>query len=42
MSVGEQARFTIHHSYAYGARGHPPIIPPDAALVFDVELLGVN
>jgi FK506-binding protein 4/5 len=40
MCKGERARFTIDSSYGYGASGAPPSIPPNARLVFDVELLG--
>uniref|UniRef100_A0A7N5JUM2 peptidylprolyl isomerase n=1 Tax=Ailuropoda melanoleuca TaxID=9646 RepID=A0A7N5JUM2_AILME len=39
MSVGQRAKLTISPDYAYGATGHPGIIPPNATLVFDVELL---
>nr|QJX60202.1 2IMPLY1-degron-tvmvS-MCP-tevS-cNOT7-F2A-nTEVp-FRB-T2A-FKBP-cTEVp-P2A-L7Ae-SMASh [Cloning vector pB-9-2IMPLY1-degron-tvmvS-MCP-tevS-cNOT7-F2A-nTEVp-FRB-T2A-FKBP-cTEVp-P2A-L7Ae-SMASh] len=39
MSVGQRAKLTISPDYAYGATGHPGIIPPHATLVFDVELL---
>ena len=39
MSVGHRAKLTISPDYAYGATGHPGIIPPHATLVFDVELL---
>ena len=42
MSVGQQARLTCSSDFAYGSRGYPGIIPPDATLVFDVELLGVS
>lgn len=42
LSVGEKARLTIPGSYAYGPRGFPGLIPPNATLVFDVELLKVN
>jgi FK506-binding protein 1 len=42
MSVGERATLTCDPSYAYGARGFPPVIPPNSTLIFDVELLKIN
>ncbi|XP_037659465.1 peptidyl-prolyl cis-trans isomerase FKBP1A-like [Choloepus didactylus] len=39
MSVGQRPKLTVSPDYAYGATGHPGIIPPNATLVFDVELL---
>ncbi|XP_068624932.1 peptidyl-prolyl cis-trans isomerase Fkbp12-like [Battus philenor] len=42
MSVGERARLTCSPDFAYGSRGHPGIIPPNATLIFDVELLRVE
>lgn len=42
MKEGAKYRFTIPPKLGYGARGMPPSIPPDATLVFDVELIKVN
>ncbi|KAL6054443.1 Peptidyl-prolyl cis-trans isomerase fkbp4 [Balamuthia mandrillaris] len=39
MKQGERARFTIKPEYGYGSAGSPPKIPPNATLVFEVELL---
>ena len=39
MLFGERARVFVTPLYAYGDKGHPPTIPPNAALVFDVNLL---
>ncbi|GAU47123.1 hypothetical protein TSUD_247450 [Trifolium subterraneum] len=39
MKVGEIAKIICKPDYAYGSAGSPPDIPPDATLVFEVELV---
>jgi FKBP-type peptidyl-prolyl cis-trans isomerase FkpA len=42
MKTGGAAKLTCPSSIAYGARGAGGTIPPNATLVFEVELLGIR
>lgn len=42
LQVGDKARFVIPSDLAYGSRGAGGVIPPNATLIFDVELMNVK
>jgi cyclophilin family peptidyl-prolyl cis-trans isomerase len=42
MKIGDKARVFIPYYLGYGERGNPPVIPPSANLIFDVELVSIK
>ena len=42
MNVGSKFEFVIPSNLAYGSNGSGPVIGPDATLIFEVELLGIE
>ena len=41
MKAGEIRKLTVPASAAYGAKGSPPMIPPNSTLIFEVELVSI-
>lgn len=42
MRIGDKVRLSVPPTLGYGVNGYPGAIPPNATLVFDVELLAVR
>ncbi|KAI0036530.1 peptidyl-prolyl cis-trans isomerase [Vararia minispora EC-137] len=42
LSLGTKANLVVSPDYGYGSRGFPPLIPANATLYFEVELLQIN
>ena len=42
LKIGDKARLTIPGEKAYGSQGYPGLIPPNATLIFEVELLEIS
>jgi len=42
MKVGEKRRLTIPPELAYGSQGAGEVIPPNATLIFEIDMLSIN
>ena len=42
MRKGEHAIVTCSPDFAYGSKGIPGVIPPNAVLIFDIELIDIE
>ena len=42
MSIGEISKLVVQPEFGYGKKGHPPKIPGNAVLIFEIELLSIG
>mmetsp|Transcript_37497 Transcript_37497/g.58573 ORF Transcript_37497/g.58573 Transcript_37497/m.58573 type:complete len:91 (+) Transcript_37497:303-575(+) len=42
LQLGDKAKLTISPDLAYGAQGFFPVVPPNATLIIEVELISIN
>ncbi|XP_071483186.1 peptidyl-prolyl cis-trans isomerase FKBP1A-like [Diadema setosum] len=42
MSLGERSILTCSPDFGYGSHGYPGCIPPNATLIFDIELIAIR